>query len=172
MAAPRTLIMKARKFRVDEQDAARADPDLNLLARYPAFLKIIHEMTGGLDDGSAVLFQPERLAELAEATRLAMQTIATGSSARAIVADIQADCWNLCDPKARQALGPEACRDVGELAIRDAMLAGFSFWLHDAALSRPSRLPRANSKPRSKKFRDHMSKATTAAWAKRKNDRV
>lgn len=170
MAAPRTLIKKARKFRVDEQDAARADPDLNLLARYPAFLKVIHEMIGGLDDGSPVLFQPERLSQLAEATRRALEVIVSGSAARAIVADIQADCWNLCDEKSRQALGPEACRDVGELAIRDAMLAGISFWLHDAAAARPSRAPRARSKPRTDKFRKHMSEAAAASWAKRRSD--
>ena len=160
MPTARTLVKKVRDFRVDEQREARANPDLNLLARYPAFLDLMHRIIGGGDEassgGSPELFQPESLVHLVEEVRSALQGILDGPTGRAAVDDIQDNCWDLLSEKGRHALGPAACQGVGELAVRDAMLVGVSFWLRDHALARPSRAPRAASKPRSEDVCKHV----------------
>ncbi|WP_192641822.1 hypothetical protein [Bosea sp. OAE506] len=171
MPTTRTLVERVRGFRVEEQELARASSDVNLLAHYPAFLDLINQLVGGLDGsspgGSPELFQPESIAHLAEDVRVALREILEGPRGRAVVDDVQATCLALLSEKDRHALGPSACQDVGELAVRDAMLAGVSFWLHDHAMARPSRAARSASKPRSDAFRKRMSETSKQAWAKR-----
>lgn len=166
-----TLVKKVNKFRIDEQKEANADPDLNFLARYPGFLEFIHQLLGDEDTSpraSPELFQPETLAHVVEETRCMLHELLGGPTGRAAVGDVQAYGLRVMSKEDRRALGPGAFKGVGELAVRDAILAGVAFWLHDVAQARKTRAPRAKGEPRSDEFRKLMSERATASWQKRK----
>lgn len=159
MPVTKTLIGWARDYRVEERKAADADPDLNLFTRYPAFLALMKQLLGNDENEPGEgLFQPEALSHLVEATQQALHSVWLSPAARRAVEDIYADCWNLLDDTERQSLSHVSCRDVGELALKDAMLCGITFWLHDIARSRKLQAPRTRPAKQSAGKRKGVSK--------------
>lgn len=165
MPATKTRIGWARDYRTDERKAADADPDLNLFLRYPGFLELIKELIGdNADEPGEALFQPEALSHLVTATHEALHSVWSSPAARKAVDEIYADCWDLLSDDERRSLSPISCRDVGELAIKDAMLCGVSFWMHDVARSRKLQAPRTPGM----KGRPSMKRASSSKGAPKK----
>lgn len=138
--AVRNLLVEVRKLAESERAEAAADRNLNLLQRYPEHLWLVQRLLGDADDAlenrnRVELFRPEDLTGIVQQVRQALAEVVSGSAATQAAAEIAQHCIDNLPASHKDNLR-RASEDAAEVAIKDAVLAGVSLWLHDQAVSR------------------------------------
>lgn len=139
-------IEEARTKRIAEATAARDDPSFNLLSLYADHLDFMqallgdptHTETGRRSRKHEPLVRLAELAPVAQAVRAALGAILAGQVGSKALTESTEYCLSQLESESRSSYG-SGSRDVAELAVRDAVLAGVVMFLHDRAVSRKTR---------------------------------